>query len=58
LTSFFTFPTAITLEAAYGLDKFQVNQTDFSGTYGQEWRYYLTILFDFNMMLGDKKFPL
>ncbi|NQS97872.1 MAG: PD40 domain-containing protein [candidate division Zixibacteria bacterium] len=52
LTSFFTFPTAITLEAAYGLDEVTVTEPDFQGTYGKEWRYYLTILFDFNLMLG------
>ncbi|MBL7190121.1 PD40 domain-containing protein [bacterium] len=50
LVSFFAFPTAVTLEAAYGLDKFSVSQQGFEGTYGKEWRYYLTVLFNFNMM--------
>jgi len=41
--SFYGFPTALSLEAAYGLDAV-VNQ---ELRYGKEWRYYATLLFDF-----------
>ena len=54
LTSFFTYPTAISLEVAYGLDKFTIEEDNFKGTYGRELRYYLTVLFNFNLMLGGK----
>lgn len=54
LTSFYNFPTAVSLEAAYGLDKFTVEQPDFTRVYGHEWRYYLTILFGFSLFLGNR----
>jgi Tol biopolymer transport system component len=41
--SFYGFPTAVSFQAAYGLDRFKNNDS----TYGKEWRYYLTMLFDF-----------
>ncbi len=41
--SFYGFPTALSLEAAYGLDTVY-NQ---NVRYGKEWRYYATLLFDF-----------
>ena len=56
LTSFYTYPTAVSFEAAYGFDKFRVEEKDFSVTAGHEWRYYLTVLFDFNLMLGNRIF--
>ena len=43
LFSFYGFPTALSVEAAYGLDKV----TNQGLTYGDEWRYYVTLLFDF-----------
>jgi len=54
LTSFYAFPTAVTLEAAYGLDEFTVKETDFERVYGKEWRYYMTILFGFDLFLGSR----
>ena len=41
--SFYGFPTALSLEAAYGLDTVY-NQNI---RYGKEWRYYAMLLFDF-----------
>ena len=54
--SFYSFPTRISLSAAYGLDQFD---RTFQGrdvidgktyvTYGKEWRLYFTILFGFEL---------
>lgn len=47
--SFYAYPTRIFVSGAYGLDKFS---REFSGadvTYGHEWRFYLGILFDFDV---------
>jgi len=41
--SFFGFPTALNVDAAYGLDRFEIGDI----RYGREWRYYVTLLFDF-----------
>lgn len=41
--SFYGFPTALSLEAAYGLDDVYNEGI----RYGKEWRYYATLLFDF-----------
>jgi len=41
--SFYGFPTAISVSAAYGFDKIVHEQV----TYGREWRYYVSVLFDF-----------
>lgn len=44
--SFYAYPTAISLDFVYGLDKFQLtDRQDKTHTYGKEWRSYLTILF-------------
>jgi outer membrane protein assembly factor BamA len=47
MTSFYIFPSALELSAAYGLDEFTVVEDDFEQVYGKEWRFYLTLLFDF-----------
>jgi Tol biopolymer transport system component len=49
LYSFTTFPTAVSIDAAYGFDKFQVDLDDAVETYGEEWRFYFTVLFNFNL---------
>jgi len=41
--SFYGFPTALSFEAAYGLDMVENG----GQSYGREWRYYLMALFDF-----------
>ena len=46
--SFYSYPTAISFDVAYGLDKFTVREEGSVPTnYGREFRYYLTVLFDF-----------
>ncbi len=47
--SFTTFPTALTLDAAYGFDRFSLEDQNGIHTYGKEWRYYFTLLFNFNL---------
>jgi len=42
-------PTALTLGAAYGLDSFRVPELDPGDSYGREWRWYATLLFDFDV---------
>ena len=54
LTSFYIFPSALELGAAYGLDEFTVVEDDFEQVYGKEWRFYLTLLFDFINSRGDR----
>lgn len=49
LTSWSMMPTAITLSGAYGLDEFRVPELDPGVTYGKEWRWYATLLFDFDV---------
>lgn len=41
--SFYGFPTALSIESAYGLDQFKHEGYQ----YGKEWRFYVTLLFDF-----------
>ncbi|MCF7803019.1 MAG: hypothetical protein K9N46_10965 [Candidatus Marinimicrobia bacterium] len=45
--SFYMYPTAITLDAAYGFNSFTLQSDDTEG-YGEEWRYYLKLLFEFD----------
>jgi len=45
--SFYVYPTAVAFDVAYGFDRFTHVEEDFAATYGREWRYYLTVLFDF-----------
>jgi len=42
--SFYMYPTALTLDAAYGFNSFTLQSDDTEG-YGGEWRYYLKLLF-------------
>lgn len=49
LTSWSLMPTAITLSGAYGLDEFRVPELEPGVTYGKEWRWYATLLFDFDV---------
>ena len=47
LHSFNLYPTAVSLDVAYGFDKFDYVEEGVSTSYGEEFRYYFTILFDF-----------
>jgi hypothetical protein len=48
MTSWAMIPTAVTLGGAYGLDSFRVPELDPGESYGKEWRWYATVLFDFD----------
>jgi hypothetical protein len=50
--SFYSFPTALSFQAAYGLDR----ASNENYTYGKEWRYYLTVLFDFDLFQEQMPF--
>jgi hypothetical protein len=43
LFSYYAFPMKVAFDAAYGFDTFTIRDT----LYGREWRYYVTVLFDF-----------
>ncbi len=43
LFSFYGFPTRVSFDAAYGFDQFKNRDI----RYGKEWRYYVTVAFDF-----------
>jgi len=45
--SFYSYPTALAFDAAYGFNRFSVTEEDQTVEYGRELRYYLTVLFDF-----------
>jgi hypothetical protein len=47
--SFATFPTALSMDAAYGFDRFNITDQNGVHTYGKEWRFYMTLLFNFNL---------
>ncbi|MDP2361086.1 MAG: hypothetical protein Q8O14_10075 [bacterium] len=49
LTSWAMLPTALTVGAAYGLDEFRVPALDPGEFYGREWRWYATLLFEFDV---------
>jgi hypothetical protein len=50
--SFYSFPTALFFDAAYGLDRFTTQLRDFqtSVTYGKEWRFYFGLTFSFDII--------
>lgn len=47
--SFYQYPTRIFFSGAYGLDKFTAVFRDAGFEYGKEWRFYLGVLFDFEL---------
>ncbi len=50
--SFYAYPTRIFFSGAYGLDRFSRNVNDINirnVTYGHEWRFYLGVLFGFEL---------
>ncbi|MCX6640176.1 MAG: hypothetical protein NTW14_06795 [bacterium] len=54
--SFTTFPSALTIDAAYGFNRFNIVDDNGVHEYGREWRYYLTLLFNFNLRRSDIPF--
>jgi Tol biopolymer transport system component len=47
--SFYQYPTRIFFSGAYGLDRFSRTFNNEEVTYGKEWRFYLGVLFDFEL---------
>ena len=52
MLTYYAFPMKISFDAAYGFDRFSVLNRTYGEdpvytTYGREWRYYFTVLFDF-----------
>jgi len=47
--SFYDYPTRIFVSGAYGLDQFSREFESVNVTYGHEWRFYLGILFGFDV---------
>lgn len=56
LHSFYSYPTAVAFDVAYGFDRFEVVEDDIRTEYGQELRYYLTVLFDFYSPFSGRLF--
>jgi hypothetical protein len=49
--SFYAYPTRIFVSGAYGLDRFdrRIRRLDQTVTYGKEWRFYVGVLFGFDL---------
>jgi hypothetical protein len=47
--SFYQYPTRLFFSGAYGLDRFNRTFNNADVSYGKEWRFYLGILFDFEL---------
>jgi Tol biopolymer transport system component len=47
--SFYQYPTRIFFSGAYGLDEFNHTFNAVDVSYGKEWRFYLGVLFDFEL---------
>jgi len=47
LFSWYGFPTDLSIAAVYSLDRFSVVEDAIRQNYGREWRWYLTLLFDY-----------
>ncbi|OGU25461.1 MAG: hypothetical protein A2X66_01090 [Ignavibacteria bacterium GWA2_54_16] len=47
--SFYQYPTRLFFSGAYGLDRFSRTFHDVEVMYGKEWRFYLGVLFDFEL---------
>jgi Tol biopolymer transport system component len=47
--SFYAYPTRVFVNGTYGLDAFTYHGKNVTAQYGQEWRFYLGILFGFDL---------
>jgi hypothetical protein len=47
--SFYVYPTRIFFSGAYGFDRFSRTINNINVTYGREWRFYLGVLFGFEL---------
>jgi len=52
--SWYGYPTALTLSAARGLDKITVTENTYTTTYDPEWRFYMTLLFEFETIFPER----
>jgi hypothetical protein len=48
-SSFYSYPTRIFVNGTYGLDSFIYHNQNVTAQYGKEWRFYLGILFGFDL---------
>ncbi|MDP8207460.1 MAG: hypothetical protein P9L92_12405 [Candidatus Electryonea clarkiae] len=57
LFSWYGFPTAVTFSAAKGFDQLTVTENNNTTVYDPDWRYYFTLLFDFETIFpsNDQK---
>ncbi len=53
--SWYNYPTAVTFSAARGFDKLSVTENDNTTVYEPGWRYYITVLFDFETIFPSKR---
>ncbi|MBN2103485.1 PD40 domain-containing protein [bacterium] len=49
--TYYSFPMKVAVDATYGLDSFQIRDN----SYGREWRFYFTMLFDFLDLAGSNR---
>ncbi len=54
--SFSMYPTRISFSGAYGLDSFTRQFSGQNVTYGREWRWYVSVLFGFDLSDGVRRF--
>ena len=54
--SWYGYPTAVTLSAARGFDTFSITENLRTTRYEPQWRYYLTVLFDFETIFPSAPF--
>ncbi len=54
--SFYVYPTRIFFSGAYGFDRFTRTINNINVTYGREWRFYLGVLFGFELSQTGKGF--
>jgi len=52
--SWYGYPTALTLSAARGLDKVTVVENTYTTHYDPDWRFYMTLLFEFETIFPEK----
>ncbi len=54
LFSWYGYPTAVTFSAARGIDRVSITENGKTTVYDPEWKYYVTVLFDFETIFPWK----
>jgi len=54
--SFYVYPTRIFFSGAYGFDRFTRTINNTNVTYGREWRFYVGVLFGFEISQMGRSF--